>query len=72
MYLVSKHEGLDARRVAVTKQPSGMGLDAATAMKVEKIEVHGSSYKDPGPDFCRFVATDAEGHEVAVRTTEGY
>jgi len=49
-----------------------MGLDAVTAEKVAKVEVHGSSFSDPGPDFCRFVAYDEAGREVAVRTTEGY
>ena len=72
MYLISKHDGADAKRVAGRKAPTGMGLSVEEVEKVTKVEVHGSSFKDPGPDFCRFVATDATGREVAVRTVEGY
>ncbi len=72
MHLVDTLKGDSAKEAAYTKTPAGMGLDNKTVEKVITVEVHGSSFADPGPDFCVYVAKDAEGREIARHRREGY
>ena len=50
----------------------GPQFDAETLSKGVKLEVWGSSFNDPGPDWCRFDLIDGEGTRIASHTEPGY
>ena len=39
--------------------------------QANKIEVHGTSFKDPGPDYCEFILFKDDGTTIK-RRQEGY
>jgi len=53
MYLVNKTTG-DVSREATQQPPFGPGFDESLARKADRLEVWGSSFDDPGDDFCLF------------------
>jgi hypothetical protein len=71
-HLIDKHEGETAKTVAATAAPIGPGFPADVIEKMARLEVWGSGFKDPGPDYCIFKAFDAEGKEIRTRTVGGY
>ena len=71
MYKVEESFGEQARKNA-TNCMLGMGLAKDIADKVEKLEVWGTSFSDPGPDYTEMVAYDAEGTKLATVRREGY
>ena len=72
MYKVAEYTGPEARKCAREKAPFGMGLGEGLADRAEAVVVYGSSFTDPGDDFTRMVAFDAEGVKLATITLEGY
>lgn len=77
MHLVSKTAASEAGRealvrAATSRPPFGPGFGEAAVEKAEALEVHGSSFSDPGPDFCEFRLLDADGEVIATRRVGGY
>jgi len=52
--------------------PFGPGFPGAKVEVAERMEVWGSGFNDPGPDFCEFRLFDAEGRKIASRRVDGY
>ncbi len=72
MNLHAKFEGGRARKQAEAVPPFGPAFAPEIIAKTETLEIHGSSFKDPGADFCEFRAFDAEGTLIATKRVEGY
>lgn len=72
MHLIETHEGTRAQQVAAEGIPFGAGFPKEIAEQTTKLEVHGSSFNDPGPDFCLFKAFNADGEVVGERRVNGY
>jgi hypothetical protein len=69
-YLVETKTG-EAVLTAATTDPFGPRFTAEQAEGADKMEVWGSSFADPGPDWCEFRLFKA-GEQVATKRTEGY
>jgi hypothetical protein len=72
MNLEVKFDGGRARKQAAAPPPFGPAFAPEIVARTERLEVHGSSFKDPGADFCEFRAFDAEGTLIATKRMEGY
>jgi hypothetical protein len=72
MHLAESHNGACAKAVAKKCAPFGPGFSEDVAEKTERLEVWGSSFSDPGPDFCVFKAFDSAGTAVAEIRCAGY
>jgi len=53
------------------QKPFGPGVDQAMADKATVMEIWGSVFNEPGPDFCEFVIK-AGDVEIARERVEGY
>ena len=72
-HLIEKHEEQEsAQRAAKTGTPFGPGFPVEIVEKTVRLEVWGSSFKDPGDDWCEFRAFDADGNKVGERRVVGY
>jgi len=71
-HLIGTHVDELAQRSAKTNPPFGPGLPADIVEKIVKLEMWGSSFKDPGADWCEFRAFNAEGEKIAERRVAGY
>lgn len=72
MHLVTQFKGENARTMARLPAPGGPGLTPAESEKVERIEVWGSSFTDPGPDYCEFRMMDVAGKVLSTHRMEGF
>lgn len=61
-----------AQAVAGTSPPFGPGFSQDTVEKTATLEVWGSSFKDPGEDWCEFRAFDENGNEIDKQRLGGY
>jgi hypothetical protein len=54
--------------------PTGLGPEFSQEQiqPAVKMEVWGTSFTDPGPDFCLFHLFDANGVTIATKKVEGY
>jgi len=50
----------------------GPKFDAEALSKGVRLEVWGSSFDDPGPDWCRFDLIAQDGTRIATHTEPGY
>jgi hypothetical protein len=71
-HLIKASTGEKARKEARTPRPFGPGLPDSVVRRTEKLEVVGSSFDDPGADWCEFRAYDADGKLIASRRVMGY
>ena len=71
-YLIKASTGEKARKAARAPRPFGPGLPDDVVGRVEKLEVVGSSFDDPGADWCEFRAYDADGQLITSRRVMGY
>ena len=71
-YIVEESQGQMARQKAQEKPPFGPGFTVDDAQKVGRLELWGSSFSDPGGDWCEWRAFDAEGKLLAKRRSSGY
>ncbi len=60
-----------ARKQAAAPPPFGPGFSTEIIEKTETLEVWGTEFKDPGPDYCEFRAIDANGVRIALKRLEG-
>ena len=72
VHLIESRDGERARTAAKDRVPFGPGFPDAVTARTERLEVWGSSFNDPGHDFCLFRAFDAAGQMVAERRIAGY
>lgn len=70
-YLYETHEGVEGI-MRVNAGFCGPQFGPEKVAKAAKLEVWGSSFDDPGPDWCRFDLLDADGQRIASQTTPGY
>ena len=61
-----------ARKQAAAPPLFGPGFSAEIIEKTETLEVWGTEFKDPGPDYCEFRAIDAKGVLLGQRRIGGY
>lgn len=72
-HLIQTHATPEAaQEVAKTREPFGPGFPNTVVEKIAKLEVWGSSLKDPGGDYCEFRAFDADGKTIDSRRLGGY
>ena len=58
--------------MAEEKPPLGPGFSAETVQHLDKLEVWGSSLKDPGEDWTEFRAINDAGRMIASKREAGY
>jgi hypothetical protein len=68
MYLVSKSEGELARQDCAFAPPLGPGVKDVS--NVERLEVWGTHFSDPGGDFCEFRCFDKDGNLIHTYRVE--
>ena len=71
-HLMETHEKEAAQTAAKETPPFGPGFPDDIVEKTAKMEIWGSSFKDPGPDYCEFKVFDAGGNKIGSRTVGGY
>jgi hypothetical protein len=71
-HLTKAKTGEKARKEARAPRPFAPGLPDSVASRTEKLEVVGSSFDDPGADWCEFRAYDADGRLITSRRVRGY
>jgi hypothetical protein len=71
MHLIETLTGEAARTLATTRSPYGPGFSQEEAQTIHTLEIHGSSFTDPGPDYCEFRASNAQG-QLPPRRITGY
>ena len=72
MYKIQEFTGNDAKKYAANSPPFGMLLPQEMASKVEKVEVWGTSFSDPGPDYTDHRAFDKSGKQITNFIVSGY
>jgi hypothetical protein len=72
MYLMEKVTDKDLLSVkARHKPPLGPGFETVPEGTV-CMEVWGTSFDDPGPDYCDFRLKDQDGNVLACKRVNGY
>lgn len=61
MYLIEKAEGAQIPAKLKEMEVFGVKIGAELAQQVRRIEWHGTSFKDPGPDRCEARLFGAKG-----------
>lgn len=72
MRFLGEYHGESARQSAEMLPPFGPGFSRSVVAKLEKLQVHASDSKDPGPDFCLFEGFDGEGRLIGTIRIRGY
>lgn len=71
-YKISTYEGEQARAEAAAPAPFGPAFTPEVVAKTARLELWGSSFTDPGPDWCEHRAFDASGVLLGQRRRDGY
>jgi hypothetical protein len=72
MYIVDSFTGPKAKEVAISPPPFGPGFDGKRVEKIDSLTIMGTSFNDPGPDYCVFIACDNQFNVIAAKRIEGY
>tara|TARA_R110000824_G_scaffold350598_3_gene537534 strand:+ start:336 stop:554 length:219 start_codon:yes stop_codon:yes gene_type:complete len=72
MYKIQEFTGNDAKKYATSSPPLGMLLPQEMVEKVEKVEIWGTNFSDPGPDFTDHRAFDKSGKQITNYIVSGY
>ena len=59
-HLIRKLTGAEARLAATDAPPFGPGVGEEKALDIDALEVWGSSFDDPGEDWCEFRAFNGD------------
>lgn len=70
-YIEKKLTGQDARAQAADTSPTGPNMPEV-APSIERLELECSSFADPGPDWCEWIAYDKSGAVIGRRFMSGY
>ena len=60
------------RRLATEPKPFGPAFTEEEANQAAFYEVWGSSFNDPGPDFCEFKLLDKDKNIIKTKRIAGY
>jgi len=55
-----------------TPLPCGRSFETHEIERAAIMEIYGSDFNEPGPDYCLFILKDAAGGEIAQRRIAGY
>jgi hypothetical protein len=69
MYLISTTRD---KSEMTAKPPMGAGVSQEVADQADFMELWGTSFKDPGDDFCEFILKKDNGQEVTRERVAGY
>ena len=69
MYLIAS---TTVKSDMTVERPFGPKFSEKLAGEATVMLIYGSSFKEPGKDYCRFVLRDRQGNDMAVRQIEGY
>lgn len=69
-HIIETLHGLEARQKALETPPLGPGLTIIEW--VDRLELWGSSFSDPGDDWCEWRIYDAEGAKRFTHRIPGY
>jgi hypothetical protein len=72
MYIVDSFTGAKAKEVAIAAPPFGAGFDSKRVENIDSLTVMGTSFNDPGPDYCVFIACDNQFNVIAQKKIKGY
>jgi len=72
MRLLEEYHGEQARQSAEMLPPFGPGFGRHIVERLEKLQVHASDFRDPGPDYCLFEGYDAQGQIIGSIRIRGY
>lgn len=61
----------DIRKACIDNSHFGVTFNPEDIEKADKLELHHSSFTDPGPDFDRYILYCGD-NAIAQRTIEGY
>ena len=62
-----------ARTLLRVRRPMGAGVDEPDVLdQVRRVEVWGSSFQDPGPDWCEYRCFNEENQLFHVVKVDGY
>jgi hypothetical protein len=67
MYIVDSFTGAKAKEVATAPPPFGAGFSNEQISSIESLEIIGTSFNDPGPDYCEFIVKDKKGKVIALK-----
>ena len=71
-YLVANYQGSQAKERARYLCPGAAPIPEEVIVKIDRLTIHGSSFKDVGDDWCEFRAFDEVGTEIAYQRVNGY
>lgn len=72
MHITQVHEGLEqVKTIGLAKKPSGAGCSPEQIEGCDRLEVWGTSFTDPGPDYTEF-RFFKDGVPVRTERVEGY
>jgi len=69
-HIIETFQGPKARQKALEAPPFGPGL--ATNEAIDRLELWGSSFSDPGGDWCEWRAFNYRGEKLISQRTSGY
>lgn len=69
-HIIETFQGPPARQKALEAPPFGPGF--ATNEAIERLELWGSSFSDPGDDWCEWRSFNAKGEKLISQRTPGY
>jgi hypothetical protein len=72
MYKITELTGDEARSHATNSPPSGMAVPHKMSQLIERVEIWGTSFTDPGPDHTDHRAFDKEGNLITNYIISGY
>ena len=60
------------KRSATSRPPFGPGFSEEELEGATALEVYGTSFSDPGPDYCEFKLLDAKGNVLLTKVVGGF
>lgn len=69
MYLIKETED---KKKMVERPPFGPGFSQDRADQAVKMQVWGTSFSDPGPDYCKFKLLDEDDRVIDTQRVDGY
>lgn len=71
-YLIDTVQGDALASAATRTPPCGPGFTAADLAAASTLQIWGSSFNDPGEDWCEYRLFDAQGRQIGSRRLGGY
>jgi hypothetical protein len=71
-YRIDTLRGEPLAATATRRPPFGPGFIDTDLAAAATLELWGSSFDDPGNDWCEYRLFDAQGRQIACRRLDGY